>query len=87
MYRFMFCTTKNPLGETAAFDYSSLHDVIACCISFRNKDCEKVTAGYSVYELDEDGNLRETLLNWQHDHKNTFGRLVDPQNPHYFFAA
>ena len=48
MYRFMYCKSKNPLGEIGSADYADLHDVIACCINFRNKSCEKFSAGYSV---------------------------------------
>ena len=86
-YRFVYCKTLNALGETCEVDYDNLHDLILCLINFRNKDCEKMCAGYSVYELTEDGALGETLLNWQRDGKNIFGRLVDPALPGYFFTA
>lgn len=87
MYRFMYCKTMNALGEIGEADYDNLHDLILCLINFRNKDCEKLCAGYSVYELTEDGELGKTLLNWQHDGTCAFGRLADPDNPAYFFAA
>lgn len=87
MYRFMYCTTLNPLGDVRSYDYDDIHDVIACCINFRNKQSEKLSAGYSVYTVDENDGLGETLLNWQHDGKNIFGHLTDPNNPSWFFVA
>lgn len=86
-YRFMYCKTLNPLGETGEVECETLRDAILFCVNFRNKDCEKTSAGYSVYSVDEHGGIRETLLNWQHDGKNIFGRLVDPENPACYFSA
>ena len=87
MYRFVYCTTMNPLGETRSFDCESIHDAIAFCINFRCKQSEKLSAGYSVYLVDENDGLVETLLNWQHNGKNIFGRLTDPDDPSWFFEA
>ena len=87
MYRFVFCTTLNPLGETRCEEYDSLHDIICCLINFRNKQCELFSAGYSVYSVNSDGSNGKTLLNWQHNGKNTFGRLIDPNKPQWFFEA
>ncbi|MBR1565817.1 MAG: hypothetical protein IJ649_03540, partial [Oscillospiraceae bacterium] len=82
-----YCKTLNAMGETGQVDFDEIHDLILCLINFRNKSCEKLCAGYSVYEVAEDGGLGKTLLNWQRDGENTFGRLVDPNRPSYFFTA
>ena len=86
-YRIMWCTTLNPFGATMQEEVDDLHSVITWCINFRNKQCERMSAGYSVYVIGEDGGNAETLLNWQHDGKNTFGFLRDPDNPSWYFAA
>lgn len=87
MYRFMYCKTLNALGEIGEIDFVDVHDLVICLVNFRNKDCEKLCAGYSVYEIAEDGSLGKTLLNWQHDGQNIFGHIADPECPCCFFAA
>ncbi len=68
-------------------DFDELHDVIAWCINFRSKDLEKSSAGYSVYEVNKSGGFGRTLLNVQHDGLNSYGVLVDPDRPDWFFNA
>ena len=80
MYRFMYCKTINPLGEVGQYDFEELHDVINFCLNFRNKKCELYSAGYSVYELNPDGTIGKTLVNWQRDGNNIFGVLIDPND-------
>ncbi len=87
MYRFMYCKTLNPLGEIGTVDIDRLDQMILFLKGVRNNGIERMSAGYSVYETAEGCELGKTLLNWQNDGKNIFGRLVDPDDPARFFEA
>ena len=75
MYRIVWCTTRNPLGETRFRDEGSKENVILW-IMINHEYLAKRSAGYSVYLVDADGGLDETIWNWQADDAAMcFGKL------------
>ena len=75
MFKFMMCKTKNPLGEVIEYDIPDLHDAKSCWLNFFTKNLDKFSAGASLYILDDNGVICETLANWQDDGKNCFNYL------------
>ena len=78
MYRIVWCTTLNPLGETKFRDLTLLDHVIVW-IALNHPRLIHRSAGYSVYLLEEDAPeaLGETIWNWQQgDRGLCFGELA-----------
>ena len=77
MYRIIWCTTQNVLGETHFRDEERMENVILW-IMVNHKSLARLSAGYSVYTVDQEGNNQETIWNWQHDKDMCFGKLYKP---------
>lgn len=74
MYRIIWCLTKNPLGETHSRDEARMENVILWIMA-NHESLTRLSAGYSVYLVDEENGLNETIWNWQEDKALCFGKL------------
>lgn len=74
MYRIVWLTSQNPLGESRSREEERLENVILWIIA-NHSTLVKRSGNYSVYLDRDDGSIPETLWNWQHDKNKCFGRL------------
>lgn len=77
MYRIVWCTTQNVLGETRCRDEERMENVILWIIANHNS-LSRLSAGYTVYIADQEGGIGEAIWNWQHDKDMCFGKLYKP---------
>ncbi len=77
MYRIIWCTTQNALGETRSRDEERLENVILW-VMVNHKSLVRLSAGYTVYAVDQEGNNKDPVWNWQHDPAMCFGKLYKP---------
>lgn len=81
MYRIIWCATKNALGETRCQDEADKERVILWIMLNHNAMAQR-SAGYSVYLVDENAGLNETIWNWQADDRGLcFGKLFQRKFP------
>lgn len=74
MYRIVWCRTKNPLGETHSRDEERKENVILW-IMVNHQTLTRLSAGYTVYLVGDDGGLGESIWNWESDKDKCFGKL------------
>lgn len=77
MYRIIWCTSQNALGETHCRDEERMENVILWIMA-NHKNLERLSAGYTVYAVDQEGNNQESIWNWQRDKDMCFGKLYKP---------
>lgn len=77
MYRIIWCTTRNALGETRSRDEQRMENVILW-IMVNHQTLSRLSAGYTVYAVDQDGSNQESIWNWQPDPAMCFGKLYKP---------
>lgn len=63
MVRFMYCKTRNALGEVVEMFFPSLSDALDY-IEAHKADTLKDSAGYTVYSVVPAGCIPETLYNF-----------------------
>lgn len=75
MYRIVWCTTHNALGETRFLDVASKENMMLW-IMLNHEALAMKSAGYSVYLVKDEDELNETIWNWQPDDAAMcFGKL------------